>query len=300
MGRTRARLIYFAYRGGATFLRALPGPVARVLDGGVAHVAWATGHARRAVVAANLRRVLGPEASAAQLRRTVRRAYASYARYWSEAARLDASDPTVLGRRLVVRHPERFREVAARGRGVIIVLPHVGCWEAGAIWTASLGYPLVTVGEMLKPPELFDWFVKTRKRAALTVLPPGAATTTRLLDQLRKGQAIALLADRDVVGGGLPTEFFGASTPIPAGPAVLALRAGAPVVPAAIYLEPRGRFSIDLLPQLDPTRSGDFRSDVARLTRDMVRGFEELIAPRPEQWHLFQPNWPDAGKGRAE
>jgi len=292
MSRARTRFIYFRYRGAAAFLRAVPGPVGRACAGGVALVAWATGPRRRAVVASNLRRVLGPDAPPATLRRTVRRAYVSYAAYWSNASQLDARDPAVVGRRVVVRHPERFHDTLARGRGLILVLPHVGCWEAGAVWTASLGYPLMTVGEALEPPELFDWFVKTRKRAELTVLPPGPATTAQLLDHLRAGKALALVADRDVVGDGLRTEFFGAVTRVPAGPAVLALRSGAPLLPVAIYLEPRGRFTVEFSPELDTTRTGNFRSDVARLTRDMVAAFEQMIASRPEQWHVFQPAWP--------
>ena len=292
MSRARTRLIYLGYRGAAAFLRAMPGPIGRACVGGVALVAWTAGPARRAVVASNLRRVLGPDASPTTLRRTVRRAYASYAAYWFYASRLDARDPAVLGRRVAVRHPERLIGALARGHGLIIVLPHVGCWEAGAVWTASLGYPLMTVGEALEPPELFDWFVESRKRAELTVLPPGPATTAQLLQHLRAGKALALVADRDVVGSGLRTEFFGAATSVPAGPAVLALRSGAPVLPAAIYLEPRGRFTVDFSPELDTTRTGQFRTDVARLTRDMVAAFEQLIASRPEQWHVFQPAWP--------
>jgi lauroyl/myristoyl acyltransferase len=70
------------------------------------------------------------------------------------------------------------------------------------------------------------------------------------------------------------------------------------VLPAAIYLEPRGRFTVELAPELDTTRTGQFRTDVARLTRDMVAAFEQLIASRPEQWHVFQPGWP-AGDGEG-
>ncbi len=296
MGHRRARFVFLSYRDGAAVLRFLPRPLGRALTGGAGLAAWATGPKRRAIVATNLRRVLGPEASPSTVRRTVRRAYLSYARYWFEAAHLDASDPSVLDWRLTVGHPERLQEAAARGRGLIIVLPHVGCWEAGAIWTASLGYPLMTVAEVLEPPELFEWFVTTRKRAALTVLPVGGATTTQLLNQLRNGNAIALLADRDVVGDGLPTPFFGRPTPIPAGPAVLALRSGAAVLPVAIYLEPRGHFHVEILPELDTTRSGGLRADVVRLTNDMIRALEVLISARPEQWHVFQSNWPDGNR----
>ncbi|HXZ82707.1 MAG TPA: hypothetical protein VED84_03030 [Acidimicrobiales bacterium] len=293
MSTARVRLVAFFYRGSAAVLRRLPGPAGRALAGGVSLVAWASGQRRREIVTENFRHVLGSGASATELRSTVRRAYVNYGMYWANAARLDAADPSVLGRRLVVRNPERLLDAAARGQGLEIVLPHLGCWEAGAIWTASVGYPLLTVGEVLEPPELFAWFVETRRRAALTVLAPGATTTAQLLSQLRAGKAIALVADRDVVGDGLATEFFGAVARVPAGPAVLALRTGAAVVPAAIYLEPRGCFTIEILPELDTTRSGDLRNDVARLTRDIVSAFEELIAARPEQWHVFQANWPD-------
>jgi KDO2-lipid IV(A) lauroyltransferase len=293
MSGARARLIYLGYKNGAAVLRLLPSPAGRALAGGLGLAAWATGPRRRAVVAANLRRVLGPAATPAALRRTVRRAFVNYAMYWANAARLDAADPAVLGRRVSVAHPERFQEAAARGRGLVIVLPHVGCWEAGAIWTASVGYPLTSIGEELEPPELFDWFVEMRKRAELTVLRPGGASTARLLAELRAGRAVALVADRDVLGGGLPTDFFGATTPVPTGPAVLALRTGAAVVPVAIYLEPRGRFTVSLFPELDTTRTGDFRADIARLTRDIVASFEVMIRARPEQWHIFQPQWPD-------
>jgi len=291
--RARARLICLGYRAGGAVLRVLPGPAGRALAGAVGLATWGVGRDRRTVVAGNLRRVLGPEASAAVLHRTVRRAYVSYASYWASAARLDAADPNVLRRQVAVTNPERLLTAAARGRGLVLVLPHVGCWEAGAVWTASLGYPLTTVGELLEPPELFDWFVETRRRARLTVLPPGAATTAQLLEHLKLGGAIALVADRDVTGGGVPTPFFGAPARVPAGPAVIALRSGAAVVPVAIYQEPRGRFTVELQPELDTERSGDLRADVARLTRDMVAVFERLIAARPEQWHVFQPNWPE-------
>jgi KDO2-lipid IV(A) lauroyltransferase len=294
MSPARATVVSLGYRGAAGLLRHLPRPLGRALAGGVALAAWATGRDRRAVVTANLGHVLGPGTSPAKLRRTARRAYVNYGLYWANAAGLDASDPDVLDRRLAVRHPQRLFDATSRGRGLVIVLPHIGCWEAGAIWTASVGYPLLTVGELLEPPDLFDWFVETRRRAALTVLAPGAATTARLLSHLRAGKAIALVADRDVIGDGLVTEFFGAPTRVPTGPAVLALRTGAALLPVAIYLEARGRFTIEILPELDTTRSGDLRADVARLTGEIVASFEKLIAARPEQWHVFQSNWPDA------
>jgi KDO2-lipid IV(A) lauroyltransferase len=180
----------------------------------------------------------------------------------------------------------------ARGRGVVIVLPHVGSWEYGGRWLAQQGYPMTTVGEMLEPPELFEWFTSQRGALGLTVLPPGPGTTVALLDTLRAGRVVGLLADRDLAGNGVEVEFFGEKTTLPAGPALLALRSGAALMTCAIYQRPSGRYHAVLQPPLDSTRSGGMRKDVQRMTEDTARALEDLIRPAPEQWHLFQPNWP--------
>jgi KDO2-lipid IV(A) lauroyltransferase len=180
----------------------------------------------------------------------------------------------------------------ARGSGVVVVLPHVGSWEYGGRWLAQQGYPMTTVGELLEPPELFEWFTSQREALGLTVLPPGPGTTVRLLDTLREGRVVGLLADRDLAGNGVEVEFFGERTTLPAGPALLALRSGAPLMPCAIYQRRHGLYHAVLQPPLDSTRSGRMRQDVHRLTQDMAHALEELIRLAPEQWHLFQPNWP--------
>jgi KDO2-lipid IV(A) lauroyltransferase len=103
---------------------------------------------------------------------------------------------------------------------------------------------------------------------------------------------VGLLADRDLAGNGVEVEFFGERTTLPAGPALLALRSGAPLMPCAIYQRRHGLYHAVLQPPLDSTRSGRMRQDVHRLTQDMAHALEELIRLAPEQWHLFQPNWP--------
>ena len=125
------------------------------------------------------------------------------------------------------------------------------------------------------------------------MLPPGPDTTVRLLDTLREGRVVGLLADRDLVGNGIKVEFFGEKKQtLPGGPALLALRSGAPIMPCAIYQRPRGRYHAVLRPPLDSARTGRLRQDVQRLTEEIALSLEWLIRQAPEQWHLFQPNWP--------
>jgi KDO2-lipid IV(A) lauroyltransferase len=113
-----------------------------------------------------------------------------------------------------------------------------------------------------------------------------------VLRVLRQGGVVGLVADRDLEGNGVEVEFFGEKTTLPGGPATLALRTGAVLLPAAVYFEGRDHHRGLVLPAIDTSRSGDLRADVARVTQDLARALESLIRRAPEQWHLMQPNWP--------
>jgi len=109
---------------------------------------------------------------------------------------------------------------------------------------------------------------------------------------LKANQAVCLLSDRDLSGTGIPVDFFGERTTLPGGPATLALRTGAPLVPIAVYASRRGHQAV-LRPPLDTSRRSTFRSDVTRITQDLASELEVLIRGAPDQWHILQPNWPD-------
>jgi lauroyl/myristoyl acyltransferase len=249
---------------------------------------------QRKVVSDNLRRVLGPEADEATLRRCVRAAYVSYGRYWADAARLDPNAPGLLERHWTIEGAEHFLQAASSGRGVVLALPHLGSWEIGGIWAASVGHPLTTVAEPAEPAALFEWFVAKREALGIRVLPLGGSTATELAAILREGGTVALLADRDVVGDGIEVELFGATTRLPAGPAVLALRTGAVLLPCAVYHGHGDRHHGVIRPPLDTQRRGRLREDAQRVTTALAHELERLILRAPEQWHVFQPNWPSS------
>lgn len=291
------RGIYLWYRGTAEILRALPRPVASAAAAGAAMVMALAEPDQRRVVAGNLRRVLGSDVDERTLRRCVRAAYVSYGHYWADAARLDPNEPGLLERHWSIEGSEHFLEAAAAGRGVVLALPHLGSWEIGGIWAASVGHPLTTVAEPAEPAALFRWFVAQREALGIRVLPLGGSTATELATTLRAGGAVALLADRDVAGDGIEVELFGATTRLPAGPAVLALRTGAALLPCAVYHARGDRHHAVIRPPLDVERRARLRADATRVTSELARELERLILRAPEQWHVFQPNWPAGPSG---
>jgi KDO2-lipid IV(A) lauroyltransferase len=92
-------------------------------------------------------------------------------------------------------------------------------------------------------------------------------------------------------------DFFGETTTFPAGPATLALRTGATLVAAAVYSGPGRDHTAVVTPPFDTARTGSLRADVARITQEIAREFEQFVRRAPEQWHLYQPLWPSDRAG---
>src|SRR5205823_9381029 len=124
--------------------------------------------------------------------------------------------------------------------------------------------------EVLEPPELLEWFIELRRALGMTIVPLGPDAVTVSLRTLRENRVLTLLSDRDVGTGAVEVEFFGERTRLPAGPATLALRTGAPLLPTAVYFEGRhGHFGV-VRPPLPLERTGRFRDDVVRVTQALA------------------------------
>jgi KDO2-lipid IV(A) lauroyltransferase len=249
---------------------------------------------QRAMVARHMRRVLGPDASERDVNKAVDGAFESYAAYWLESLRLPALAPETVTAGLVTEgYTTYVRDGLAAGNGVILSLPHLGGWEWAGRWLADQGHHITAVVEPLQPPELFEWFAELRSSLGMTVVPLGPGAGTAVMRALRANEVVCLLSDRDLGGGGVPVTFFGETTTMPAGPATVALRTGAPLLPTAVYFtaERDGHLGI-VRPPLTIERAGRFREDVGRLTQLLAIELEALIRQAPQQWHMFQPNWP--------
>jgi KDO2-lipid IV(A) lauroyltransferase len=246
------------------------------------------------MAARHLSRASGGALHGATLDAAVAGTFDSYARYWLEMFRLPhEARSRDLDAGINVVGYEHIEAGLAAGRGVIMALPHLGGWEYAGAWVTKVkGNRLTVVVEPVEPPELFDWFVRVRAAMGMEVVPLGPEAASASLRALRDNGLLALVCDRDLQGDGVEVDFFGEKTTMPAGPAMLALRARAVVVPVAVYFRPQGGHHAVVRPPLDTTRKGSVRDDVARITQDLAIEFEGLISAEPQQWHLLQPNWP--------
>ena len=281
-----------AFKIGGRVAHLVPEPVALLAARAGGFGASFTDAERRAQVARNLRRVRGPGLRGVALRRAVAATFESYARYWAESLRLPGTPPEVLDAGMSYRGWHHVERGLAAGKGVIMALPHLGGWEWAGFWVATVQrQPITVVVEALEPPELFEWFAELRRGFGMEIIPLDAGAGAAVARALGDNHVVALLCDRDIGRSGVEVEFFGERTLLPAGPATLALRTGASLLPVATYFRRHDHLGV-VRPPLPLQREGRFRDEVGRLTQRLAHELEELIRAAPEQWHLLQPNWP--------
>jgi KDO2-lipid IV(A) lauroyltransferase len=292
-------LVVGSYKLGSLLSKGVPGFLSGTMGSLVGLPASLGMRDKRKMVERHMRRVR-PNASSIEIRRLTQQVFDSYARYYLESFRLPTlTNAQVAASFTVEGYYENMLPALDRGKGVILALPHLGGWEWAGRWAADLGNKMTVVVEPIQPPELFEWFADLRRKFGMTVIPLGPDAGPAVLKSLRNNEVLCLLSDRDITGGGIEVEFFGERTKLPAGPATLALRTGAALLPTAAYFTDRGVGHHGVIgAPMNCERHGKLREDVQRVTQDLAYELEILIRRAPEQWHLLQPNWPsDPGYG---
>lgn len=281
------------FRLAALAARGLPGFAAQGMSPALGLGASFANAERRAMIERHLRRA-DPTMGGARLRRAVQLAFDSYTRYWLESFRLPHLPRRTVDRGMTVDGYEHVEAGLAQGNGIILALPHLGGWEWAGRWLADRGLGVTAVVEAIEPPELFDWFKQLRNELGMNIVALGPSAGKEVLAALQRNDVVCLLSDRDIQRTGIEVEFFGETTTLPAGPATLALRTGAPMLPTAVYFTDRTDGHLGVVrPPVDLTRSGGrLRTGITRVTQDLAGELEHLIRRAPYQWHLFQPNWP--------
>jgi KDO2-lipid IV(A) lauroyltransferase len=184
---------------------------------------------------------------------------------------------------------EPMRAALARGKGVIIVSAHLGNWELLARRIAMEGIPIKVVTRQSPDPAFNAITDSLRENAGYTVHPRGSSPRG-LLKHLRENGVVAILADQKA-DDGVMVPFFGQSAGTVAGPAVLALKTGAAILPLFAPRRPDGTFGTVFLPEIDTTPSGDTAADVARIMGDVTAAIESAVRQYPDQWLWLHDRW---------
>jgi KDO2-lipid IV(A) lauroyltransferase len=309
-GSLRARLTAGAsdvgFAAGWRAVRMLPEPAARGAFDRAGR--WAAGRDGKGTrqLRANLRVVTGDALTEPELIELTARGLRSYARYWQEAFRL----PTLSSERIVANTEviglEHLQKARDSGRGLVMVLPHSGNWDAAGVWFIDyLNGPFMTVAERLKPESLYNRFLAYRESLGFRVVPltGGPRPSTEVLREwLDQAGVICLLVDRNLGSGGVPVDFFGRTATMPGGGALLASQTGSALIPTVCQFTERG-WRLVFSPEIPVDGPGRLKDRVAGAMQSVADAFAESIAAQPEDWHMLGRIWgdvpPDPVQSRA-
>jgi lauroyl/myristoyl acyltransferase len=296
----RETLGYWGYRSAEWLAMSLPERTGRRVFETLGRVAHRRLHGVRATVAANQARVLGAEPSDARVDHATREAFELYARFWFDAFRIRTMPEREFNERIVVLGVENIDRALEAGKGCVCALPHMGNWDAAGHWFGANGYRIAAVAEELRPPRLYELFLRHREELGMRIvgLTKEGHVGQQLKQLLSENWMVALVADRDLTGRGTEVEMFGATRRVPAGPALLSLSSGAPLVVCPVYTRDDG-WEVRIEEPLEIERTGVIREDVAALSRLMAERFERAIAAKPTDWHMFQPAWDGSASAAA-
>jgi phosphatidylinositol dimannoside acyltransferase len=267
----------------------VPPAVAYPLLDGIADLVRLAASGPRTAVEANLEQVLGVRGRRHAW--AVRGVFRHNLRNYYDTFRLPAMSDSDIAGFVQVRGLERLDPILAHGTGAILFSAHVSSVVVGAQALALARRGGTVVVEPIEPPELRDLMLRVRGSHGLTFTPLGPHLAVDLSATLRRNELAFLVVDRDLGGNGVPCEFFRRETRLPVGPALLAIRTGAPIVPTYVSRRRDGRLDGVVGEPLSIERTGHLRRDLTAITRRVTSRLEYHIARHPEQWTVLQRVW---------
>jgi Kdo2-lipid IVA lauroyltransferase/acyltransferase len=243
---------------------------------------------RRGLAEAQLRAAF-PERDAAWIRRTARASFEHIGRETVTLLRMSKLDPDTLRARTEVAGLEAGDAAFRAGRGVVIVAGHLGNWELGAAMVAMRGYPIDAIVQRQRNPLFDDWIVGARRRLGVNVIERSQAPK-QALRSLRAGRVVAFVADQNAGRHGVFVPFFGRLASTHRGPALMALRTGAPILLAVPLHIGEQRYRMTLEP-IEVDRGGDGEEAVRRVTAAFTARLEAAIRTAPEQYLWQHRRW---------
>lgn len=284
------RIVFIMYLIGWWLVRTLPEKFAYKLF-------WNLGefvHRRNGYGIQRLRgnlRIVNPKLSEPELETLVARSMSSYMRYWCDTFRIQDWSTERVRNSVSTTNDHLLLEPMRDGRGVVVALPHSGNWDHAGAYFCSLGIPLVTVAERLKPEALFQKFLEHRQSMGFEVLSLDSRSFVTLVKRAKEKRLIALVADRDLSHSGIDVDFFGMNARMPAGPALLAIKTNIPLIVAHVSYTDCG-IHIDFH-SVEIPQQGSESERITATVQEIANLFARGIAEHPEDWHMLQRIWVD-------
>ena len=284
----RNAAVYHATRAFIGLMNVLPRRMALSVSGWMGGLSYLVARDSRRLALSNLTLAFGDEKSPGEIKQLGRSVFRELGRNVVDVARLPGVTAENVDGLVRAEGFYHLESAYGEGRGVVAVSAHLGNFELMGTFLALKGFTVTVVAAPLYDPRLDALLLKNRERGGLHVVSRDRAASA-VLRALRKGHVVGLLVDQDTRGAGIEVPFFGRPARTPTGPAILADRVGAPIVPMAIHRLADDTHLVTVRP---PIRSaGKAPEDVETTTSAYTAELERLIRRAPAQWVWMHDRW---------
>lgn len=248
---------------------------------------WFFSRYLRFATTTNARRILGPDASDADITQLGKKTIASFYDFICDIARTRGWKLEEFTKTLgSVEGESVYEQARTQGRGAVLVTAHFGSFEVGMA-SVRLREPKVHTLFHRDRLGFFDG-IRDRLHRQLGVidqpLEDGLQTWASLRDALRRDEVVLIQGDRVMPGQrGRWVPLLHDRVQLPVGPVKLARLSGAPLIPVFAIRQPDGRVRMELEAPIDV--NGPMDAVLQRLADAIARRIEA----HPEQWHVLQP-----------
>lgn len=251
-------------------------------------LAFAAG-VRRKVAMDNLSRSF-PNNDGGQNRHIILHLYQNLGKNLAELLNFKNWESGQVKQKVLLNGEEHLDLALERGKGAILVSAHYGNWELFAAALACYGYPFSVV-VYPQHNRYVDRMLNDLRRAKGIEVIYKKNAAREVLQALRRNRFVTMLADQDAGPDGLFVDFMGRKASVTKGPAVFAIKTGAPIITGAIVRQDGGRHQGYVDRPLYADQGSDKDTEIVRLTKDFTAQLEGYVTKNPDHWYWVHKRW---------
>jgi KDO2-lipid IV(A) lauroyltransferase len=246
----------------------------------------------RKVAIQNLHLAFGREKPEEEIRSIAKKNFQNLGMSAIEFFRIPKMDVETFKKKVKIEGMEEVQKILKNGKGILLLLSHLGNWELMGLMSKVLGDPIAVIARPIKKNKwVNDMVAEVRKEAGLEVIPTEKASQ-KVIRALSENRLVGILIDqRAKKSEGVWVDFFGKKAPSTPALAVLAMRTGTPVLPVFMIRNGYRKHRLLIKEPLQLVDTGNIKKDVETNTQLMNHALESIVRQYPDQWFWVHRRW---------